>query len=227
MNVLIYGATGGIGQAVCQALIKRHANLFVLGRSSAKLKSLQERLNLKKEQVFQVGPLCDPTQFKKVQNWIKSQSTPFQTGIHMAGMPLFKKLANVSLEEWNQVMDINLTSAFCFYRLFHLARDQKGYELVFLSSASTSQTWMKNGLYGASKAGLDYFAKTLQTEVKHENGRVWLYKPGSVNTDFFKQTKSHLPPNKMIDPEELAEIIAQNLLIPKINYFPEIVIRSD
>ncbi len=226
-NVLVYGATGGIGRAICCELKNRGAEIFLLGRSPKKTKRLVKELDLKPSQAFRVDSITSAADYPKALRWLESLNRRFSVGIHSAGTAIIKKAAKLEVNDWHEVIDVNLISAFAFFRLIREVSSSAGYELVYFGSAAVNQIWPKNALYGASKAGLELFAKTLQKEVRQEGGRVWLYKPGSVRTDFFNNIENHMPPEKMISPEELAKIVVGNFKIdPKI-YCPEIPILSE
>ena len=227
LNALVYGATGGLGSAICRKLKKTDTNLFLIARSQNKLKRLADELELKASQTFCVKTITSEKDYKKTNQWIKNLQLEFDYGIHAAGQGLMKKAFKLTLKEWNELIDINLNSAFSFFKLLWGARCQENCELVYFSSASLNQVWPKNGLYGASKAGLEAFLQSLQQEIKNEGGRVWLYKPGSVNTSFFDRVKQHLPKEKMLKAEDIAEIVVENLKISPRIYFPIIPILSD
>lgn len=226
MNILIYGASGGIGKALCHQLKDNH-NLYLVGRSTSKLKSLAKALGISNQQVFTVQNI--KAEFEEFGAWLKKQQLSFDVGIHCAGIGNQKKVIDLSINEIDTLMDINLVSCLLFYQIFSTVKKDADYDLIYFGSASTDEIWPKNALYGASKAGLEYFTKSLQREIKNEKGRVWFYKVGSVNTDFFDHLKNHLPKNKMIQPEHLAKLIVQNLeSAQKTNiHSPVISIRSD
>lgn len=226
-NALVFGATGGIGSSICKALKQEGVRLYLILRSKSKAIKLANEFGLDPAQYIVVKSITDEKEYKKVAKWSKELNVEFRFGIHCAGQGVTKKASKISLKEWNETIDINLTSAFAFYQVFQKIKEIENYELVYFSSASLNQIWPKNSLYGASKAGLEVFAQTLQKEIRQEGGRVWLYRPGSVNTGFFSRIKNHLPVEKMLTPDELSQVVIRNLKTdPKI-YYPIIPILSD
>jgi short-subunit dehydrogenase len=226
MNILIYGASGGIGKALCLQL-KNHHNLYLVGRSMSKLKSLAKELDLPGQQLFELKDF--KTDFDQFVHWLQKYNQVFDIGIHCAGIGNQKKVIDLSISEIENTININLVTSFLFYQAFSAVKCQTGFDLVYLGSAGTDEVWPKNALYGATKAGLEYFCQSLQKEIKSEKGRIWYYKVGSVNTGFFNHLKNHLSREKMIQPENLAKIIVQNLEVTKDTniHFPVITIRSD
>ncbi|MBU3913909.1 SDR family oxidoreductase, partial [bacterium] len=178
-NVLVYGATGGIGQAICRELQNQGFNVYLIARSEKKIKQLAKELDLAPCQAFSINTITSDQNVKKTQEWLMHLKVKISVGIHCAGFGTMKKAAKLSLSEWKELIDVNLTSAFAFFRVVWGIRVMERCEFVYFGSASTDQSWQKNSLYGASKAGLEMFAKSLQKEIMLENGRVWFYKPGS------------------------------------------------
>jgi len=226
-KILIYGATGGIGKAICKELKKQNAELFLIGRSKQKLTPLADELEIPDRHSFQIDALNSEESLQKIFQWLGPfKGEGFFAGFHCVGAGHNQRAKEISYEKWEQIVNLNLNSAFLFYKLLWSIRYIKRTELVYFGSASTDNAWPKNSLYGASKAGLEYFAKALQNEVQTDNGRVWLYRPGAVRTQFFDQIKNHLPKEKMIHPQQLAKIVVSNLIIDHDIHFPEIELLS-
>ncbi len=227
LRAIVFGATGGIGEAISKELHQRGAEIYLIGRSEEKINRLRKYLKIKSSQTYCVNSITTESGYQETQDWLVNQKVSFQIGIHCAGKAIIKKASQITTAEWQSIVDINLNSAFSFFKLFDFVRDIKQFELIYLGSAGTDQIWPKNSLYGASKAGLEIFAKTLQKEVKNQGGRVWLYKPGSVFTGFFNNIKNHLPPEKMIQPADLAKVIVDNLKTDRKLFYPEVSLLSE
>ncbi len=226
-NALIFGATGGIGTAICRELNAQETKCSVIGRSAEKLGQLRKQLQLPSKNVFCTPSITTAEGFEKTRLWLKQLNQCFSIAVHCTGYGLLKRASEISLEEWQSLIDTNLNSAFSFYKLAWEFKAANQFELVYFGSASTDQMWSKNSLYGASKAGLEMFARSLQKEIRPEGGRVWLYKPGSVHTGFFDQLPNHIPRDKMIDPVILATLVVENLWKDGSVYLPEVVIHSE
>ena len=226
-NALVYGATGGIGQEMCRQLSSRGIRLFVLGRSPRRVKRLADQLNLPLSHRLCLDSITSEENYQRLVDWLQSQETTFQIGVHCIGYGCQKRAVDLDRNIIADLLNVNLISAFLFYKAFAQIKDEHRFDLVFFGSASVDRSWPKNSLYGASKAGLEYFAGSLQKEVQQEGGRVWLYKPGSVNTDFFDNLRSHLPPQKMIEARELSKIVVGNLEVAADIYFPSITCKTD
>ncbi len=226
-NALIYGATGGLGKAIIKELQKERVNIFAIARNRKKLEDLISEMQLDARQTLCCKTITSQSDFDKVRNWLGQMDTKFDFAIHSAGQGLMKPAANLALNEWNRLIDINLTSAFAFYKLFSQFHAIKKFEIVYFSSASLNRSWPKNSLYAASKSGLEAFAGSLQQEIKNKGGRVWLYRAGSINTGFFNQVKNHLPVEKMLSAQEVAKLVVQNLGMSPGIYSPLVSILNE
>ncbi len=227
MNVLIYGASGGIGKALCKEFDLMGAKICMVGRSEEKLKCVLSDLNQDNHLIHVNKSLTSEEEFKKTTDFLKQLDMKFHIGIFTAGQGLTKKIVSTSLDDWHRIIEINLTSAFLFSKLFlDLPRTDR-YELIYFGSQSISKGWPKNGAYGSSKAGLKYLTNVLQKEIRSDGGRVWLYEAGSVNTDFFKNIKNHIPPAKMIQPTALAKMVVANLATDPDLYSTTVSVLSD
>ncbi|MBU2648555.1 SDR family oxidoreductase [bacterium] len=226
-NALLFGATGGIGEAICQELCAQDFDCYLIGRSAEKLNQLKKKFRLPPEHIFCSASMTTPAGYIQTRKWLESLNQTFPVAVHAAGQGMVRRASKISLEEWQAMMDINLNSAFAFFKLSWEFRADNRFELVYFGSASVDQVWPKNSLYGASKAGLEMFAKSLQKEIRPDGGRVWLYKPGSVRTGFFNGLPNHIPPEKMMDPRLIAKLVVDNLQSDQAIYFPEIPILSE
>ncbi len=226
-NALVYGATGGLGSSICRKLLEEGINVFPIARSKSKLKKLVDQTDISSSQSLHIKSITSEKELKSAGTWIKSHGVNFRFAIHAAGQGMMKPAGKLSLKEWRDTMDINLTSAFAFYKLLWEIRAPEGFEMVFFSSASLNRSWPKNSLYGASKAGLEAFAMSLQEEVKAENGRIWLYRAGSINTGFFDRVRKHLPIDKMLAADDIADLVVSNFRKPKGMYFPVIPVVTN
>ena len=226
-HALIYGATGGIGRAVMTELIAEGVQPYLIGRSQKSLEDLAVSFDIDPAAIICCDSITTEEDMDKVSHWLTQTNRVFQIGIHAVGKGLMKPAARLTLAEWKALIDVNLTSAFSFYKLFSSVSDPQGFELVYFSTASLNRDWPKNALYGASKSGLEAFSRSLQQEIKPIGGRVWLYRAGSIHTGFFDSVKNHLPFHKMITPEQIARLVVSNFKQPTGIYFPVIPVLSE
>jgi 3-oxoacyl-[acyl-carrier protein] reductase len=131
--------------------------------------------------------------------------------VNNAGVGIFTEIADMTLEQWQEVIDTNLTGVFnmCHAALPHLRRRRGGF-IINVSSLAGKNAFAGAAAYCASKAGLNAFSEALMQEVRYDGIRVSYVMPGSVATGFSGGDESKGAEWK-ISPDEVAEVIV-NLL---------------
>jgi 3-oxoacyl-[acyl-carrier protein] reductase len=131
--------------------------------------------------------------------------------INNAGVGIFTDVASMTSEQWNEVIETNLTGVFnaCHAALPHLRRRGGGF-IINISSLAGKNPFAEAAAYCASKAGLNAFSEALMQEVRYDNIRVSYVMPGSVATGFSSGDATKGADWK-IAPDEVAEVVV-NLL---------------
>jgi NAD(P)-dependent dehydrogenase (short-subunit alcohol dehydrogenase family) len=105
--------------------------------------------------------------------------------VNNAGVGIFTPVADMSMDQWRQVIDTNVTGAFhCSRAVLPHLRKRGGGWIVNISSLSGTNPFANGAAYCASKAALNAFSESLMQEVRHDGIRVTTVAPGSVNTSF-------------------------------------------
>lgn len=210
---------------MAHALDKQGWSLILAGRNQSKL----ERLAVQFEQAKPVilPPLSSsvtPEQWLKI---IKPRVTNLKLVVHAAGSGRQVKLADLNYTDFKTDQAVHLDALLALYQIAYQLRGKGDFNLVCFGSASTDKAWPKNGSYGTIKAGVRYLAQVMQSEIKSDGGRVLCVEAGSVNTGFFATLKNHLPPEKMIQPDQLADWVLCCLDLPDRLWLEPLRLRSD
>lgn len=199
MNVLITGASGGIGRAIAKEFANHKHNIIACTKTNKK--GLEETRKIVEDTGVKCYTcLCDLTDENAVKDFISStikEMGQVEILINNAGISFIGLLQDMSVDEWNSVINSNLTSAFLMskYVIPHMLKNQKGHIL------NISSVWGNVGAsmevaYSASKGGLNSFTKALAKELAPSNILVNAISPGFINTEM----------NKCFDKEELNSI---------------------
>ena len=199
MNVLITGASGGIGRAIAKEFANHNHNIIACTKTN--IHGLEETRKIVEDTGVKCYTcLCDLTDENAVKDFISSTTKEIGQAdilINNAGISFIGLLQDMSLDEWNSVINSNLTSAFLMskYVIPHMLKNQKGHIL------NISSVWGNVGAsmevaYSASKGGLNSFTKALAKELAPSNILVNAISPGFINTEM----------NKCFDKEELNSI---------------------
>src|SRR6185312_9812544 len=131
--------------------------------------------------------------------------------INNAGLGVFADVAEMTSQQWSEVIDTNLTGVFnaCHAAIPQLRRRKGGF-IINISSLAGKNAFAGGAAYCASKAGLNAFSESLMQELRYDDIRVSYVMPGSVATDFSSGDASKGADWK-IAPEDVAEIVVDLL----------------
>ncbi|NBD15609.1 MAG: SDR family oxidoreductase [Cyanobacteria bacterium] len=217
-KALITGATSGIGKETARAFAQAGVDLALVGRSQEKLNQVIAEIG---QQVTVKSYLIDLAEIATVKEQIKAAVTDFggiDILVNNAGMGYTNPLNETPLEDWQQVLDLNLTSVFqCIQGVLPTLRDRGGGTIINVASIAAHNPFPSWGAYSVSKAGLITLSKALSGEEKENGIRVISIAPGAVNTPLWDTDTVKMELNRaaMLDPKVVAQTIVQAALLPQ------------
>jgi 3-oxoacyl-[acyl-carrier protein] reductase len=174
---------------------------------------------------------CDLTNPAAVEASLKSVFRQFDSLdvlISNAGIFLEKPIAEIKLEEWDKVLRTNLTATFLMCQnAFLKMKDQKSGRIIAIASSASTQGFIHQGAYCASKHGLLGFTRCLSIEARPHNVHVHTICPGGVRTDLLKDTYmgKRCSEGSLIEPENIAELVVFLIKQPGNIDYPEIILK--
>lgn len=192
---MIWGAGGGIGQALTTQLLSNDWDVIAIGRD---VEQLDNRATLAVD--------ADVTNAFSVQNAILSAGYEFNEAalwIYAAGDITSSSVKEMTPENWQRILDANLTGAFLttHFSLPLLAEDAY---MIYLGAVSERLRLPGLSAYAAAKSGLEAFAESLRKEERKR--RVMVVRPGAVATPFWDKVPMRLPKDAA-SPEKVAKRI--------------------
>ena len=148
--------------------------------------------------------------------------------VNNAGQGLFKKVGEMTPEEWHLNIDLNLNGAFyCAHEALARFAKRGGGFIVNISSLAARNPFSGGAAYNASKFGLNGFTEALMLDHRHDNVRVSSIMPGSVDTEFSGTPGKSRPEDTswMIAPEDVAEAVSMVLRMPARTMVSRVEIR--
>ena len=225
-RALVTGGTRGIGRAIAETLLQAGARVAICSRSPENLVRAVEQMREKYPGATVIGRVADVSNLDEVEalfEMIDAEWNGLDILINNAGIGIFKPVAELTPEEWNQVGQINLTGAFYCSRLaLHRFRKAGGGFIVNISSLAAKNPIAGGAAYNASKFGLNGFSGAMMLDHRYDNVRVCTIMPGSVDTAFGGNRKGS---EWKIAPEDVANTVLFVLTMPARTLISAVEIR--
>ena len=201
---LVTGGSKGIGAAIVRAFADAGASVVSTSRSGGSTS----------EHVRQVrADVRKPAEAARAIEDAVSAFGGLDILINNAGVGAFANVADMSIEEWHQVIDTNLSGVFycCHAAIPHLRRRGGGW-IINISSLASRNAFAGGAAYCASKAALNQFSEALMQEVRHDDIRVSCVMPGSVATEFGRGSTAKSA--WALTSEDVAQVVMDLLAMP-------------
>ena len=215
LNIILTGATGGIGNSILDKLISGGANVLASGTNDEKLNLIKEKYQNVKVNKFDISKHDEIENFIEKSNEILGNK--IDVLINNAGIARDNLSIRMKDEEWNKVIDINLTSTFLLSKntIKKMLKNKKG-KIINITSVVGHTGNIGQANYAASKAGLIGMSKSLALEYGKKNITVNCVSPGFITSDMTNKIseehkemlKSRISLNKFGDPKDVANTIA-------------------
>ena len=212
-NIIITGATGGIGNSIIHRLNDYGANILASGTKDEKLKELKSKFENIKILKF------DISQSDKIEEFIENATRELggiDCIVNNAGITQDNLSIRMSLEEWKKVIDINLTSTFLMskFAIKKMLKNKKG-KIINITSVVGHTGNVGQANYTASKAGIVAMSKSLAIEYAKKNININCISQGFIKTamsdkidDKFKEVIiSKIPSARLGEPEDIANAV--------------------
>ena len=214
-TALITGGSKGIGYGVAEALIKDGIYVAITSRSQKSADEAAASLNKIKEG-YAIGiesDVRDLASQEKAVAEVVAKWGQLNYLIANAGVGHFAPIQDLTAEQWQETIDINLTGVFFSAKAsLEVLTETEGYFITISSLAGTN--FFPNGTaYNASKFGLVGFSQAMMMDVRNAGIKVSTIMPGSVATEF----SNHQPSEKdawKIQPEDIGQIVSDLIKMP-------------
>lgn len=210
---VVTGSTKGIGRAIAEALLEEGARVAVSARNAEEVSKVSG--NFERAHAGRVlGRACDVRREGDVAGLF--QATGEKWGgvdilVNNAGVGFFKKLEEMTLEEWNRIIETNLTGVFlCSRAAIPLMRGRGGGYIFNISSLAGKTSFPEASAYNASKFGLNGMSEALMQEVRYDGIRVSYIMPGSVST-YFNDQAPKAGDEWKLEPGDVARVVVDLL----------------
>ena len=213
-NIIVTGASGGIGNSIVKKLNESGANILASGTRIEKLEELKK--NFKNIKILKF----DISQSRKIEEFIENATIELGGSldgiVNNAGITQDNLAIRMSLDEWQKVININLTSTFLMskFAIKKMLKNKSG-KIVNITSVVGHTGNLGQANYTASKAGIVAMSKSLAIEYAKKNINVNCISPGFIKTamtdkinDKFKEViVSKIPSARLGEPDDIANAV--------------------
>ena len=213
-NIIVTGASGGIGNSIIKRLNEEGANILASGTRIEKLEELKKNFEGIKILKFDISQSDKIEEF--IENATKELGGSLDCIVNNAGITQDNLAIRMSLDEWQKVIDINLTSTFLMskFAIKKMLKNKSG-KIVNITSVVGHTGNVGQANYTASKAGIIAMSKSLAIEYAKKNININCISPGFVKTamtdkidDKFKETIiSKIPSARLGEPDDIANAV--------------------
>ena len=213
-NIIVTGASGGIGNSIVKTLNDSGANILASGTNVEKLDDLKSKFKNIKTLKF------DISQIDKIEEFVDKATNEIGGNldciVNNAGITQDNLAIRMSLEEWKKVIDINLTSTFLLskFSIKKMLKNKSG-KIINITSIVGHTGNLGQANYTASKAGIVAMSKSLAIEYAKKNINVNCISPGFIKTamtdkideKFKNKIISKIPSARLGEPEDIANAV--------------------
>ena len=213
-NIIVTGASGGIGNSIVKKLNESGANILASGTRIEKLEELKKDFEKIKILKF------DISESEKIDEFIENATSELGGSldciVNNAGITQDNLAIRMSLDEWKKVIDINLTSTFLMskFAIKKMLKNKSG-KIVNITSVVGHTGNLGQANYTASKAGIVAMSKSLAIEYAKKNINVNCISPGFIKTamtdkideKFKENIISKIPSARLGEPDDIANAV--------------------
>ena len=213
-NIIVTGASGGIGNSIVKKLNKAGANILASGTRIEKLEELKKNFENIKILKFDISQSDKIAEF--IENATNELGGSLDGLVNNAGITQDNLAIRMSLEEWQKVININLTSTFLMskFAIKKMLKNKSG-KIVNITSVVGHTGNLGQANYTASKAAIVAMSKSLAIEYAKKNININCISPGFIKTamtdnidEKFKEViVSKIPSARLGEPDDIANAV--------------------
>jgi 3-oxoacyl-[acyl-carrier protein] reductase len=230
-TAIITGAGKGLGKAMSVALAAEGVNLGLIGRTSADLEQLHSELTALNPDIKVAHATADIGSYAEVKLAVETITNTLTTVdilINNAGVLKTGGFLELPVEDWENIFQVNVLGTYYMVHEvlpFLLKRGQG--DIINVASTAGLKGAAKISAYGASKAAVINLTESLMQEVRKSNIRVTTFNPSTINTEMaLNANLTDGNTEKVLQPEDLAFLVVNNLKLPQRAFVKEIGLWS-
>jgi short-subunit dehydrogenase len=202
---LITGASRGIGRAIAEKLAASDTTFFLHGRDEAALEETAAAVRAKGGVAVSTAyDLRDEAQISALAEAVSDE--PLDVLINNAGVAVVKPFTEISLQEWRDTLDVNVTAPFLLTQKL-VPKMRPGSSIVNILSVAAKTGFPGWSSYAMSKFALEGFSQSLREELRPRGVRVINIYPAATDTEIWNGVEGEWPREKMMSAHDVADAV--------------------
>jgi len=228
---VITGASSGIGEATARALVRDGLKVALLARRADRIEAIAAELG--EAAIAVTADVTDRDQLVAAAERVQAELGPAAVLVNNAGVMLLGPFSSEQRADYRQMVEVNLLGAITTTEVFlDQVRANGGGDLINISSVAGRTARPINGVYAATKWGINGWSESLRQELQPDV-RVTVIEPGAVGTELTdhithaatKEATEEYVKDLAIRPEDIADVIAFAVSRPRRMTLNEILVR--
>ena len=222
---IITGASTGIGRSLAIKLSTQYF-VYLISRNKEKLQKTAEIIKKQNNQCkIIIADVSKRESIDLIYSQIKN-TEDIELLINNAGIAIFNNISDLSIEDWNKQINTNLNGSFFMTKMIiNDLKSKKSGNIVFINSVAGLNPYKDSTAYVASKYGLRGFSSALREELRDYNIKIISIYSGAVNTSIWDNIVGDDIRSKMMDVDNVSDIIINAINSPANCTTEEITIR--
>jgi len=224
---VVTGGTRGIGRAIAERLLEEGCSVAICGRKQATVDSAVAEMHRLGTIAGFAADVTQPEQVEHFFSQVERQFGGLDILVNNAGEGVFRKVGEMTVDDWRRNIDLNLNGAFyCAHAALSRFAQRGGGFVVNISSLAAKNAFSGGAGYNASKFGLNGFTEALMLDHRYDNVRVCSVMPGSVATDFAGDaSKRTADSGWKVAAQDVAEVVTMVLRMPARTMVSQVEMR--
>ncbi len=226
-RAVVTGGGRGIGRAIALALADQGCNVAVVSRTRDEIERTANEISMFGTQGIAIqADISDPLDAEFMVRKTVETFGGIDILVNNAGIAIFKPFIDLTLDDWDKTMSVNLRGAFlCAQEASKYMIAQRSGAIVNICSSASRKAYPNQLAYVASKHGMLGLSKALSIELKPYNIKVYAVCPGGVDTKLTADARPDVDRSNWMRPEDIAHIVIALLTMHDRSTVDEIYIR--
>lgn len=223
--VLVTGAASGLGASLAPALLEAGARVALLDRQSQRLREVCERIDPSGQGTLALDvDLLDRACLARALDEVHRRFGALDVLVNNAGTDVTASMSELSFEDWDRVIQTNLTVPFQLTKLALPMLTASRGQVVNVASTASLRAWPNATAYHASKWGLHGLSHAMHAELRDVGVRVMCVIVGGMRTPFLTERFEGLDMTRLQDPANVARAVTFALTMPPESAVPELMV---